>query len=94
MNKEQQEEFENQKKQSILKNLNILNNDPKFANIKKCYFNNFETIKSLILSSNSHLAIEDINELCQLDYNKMDSFVMKDINNGIQQNIINKSNII
>lgn len=94
MNKEQQEEFENQKNQSIIKNLNILNTDPKFENIKKCYSNNFDTIKSLISSSNSKTAIEDINHLCQLSYNKMDSFVMQEINNGIQQNIIQESNII
>lgn len=93
MNKEQKEEFENQLRKSILNNLNTLNTDPKLTDIKKCYSENFDTIKSFISSSDSHIAIEDINNLCDLSYNKMDSFLMKEINNGIQQNIISEKDI-
>ncbi|MBE0393877.1 hypothetical protein [Flavobacterium sp. PL002] len=86
MNKE--EEFEDQMKISILKNLNDLKTDPKLADLKKCYSENFNKIESLISSSNSKIAIEDINDICGLNYNKMDSFLMQEINNGIMKNII------
>jgi hypothetical protein len=66
MNKKSDEEFKNQNKQTILKNLNILNTDPKLKEIKDCYSNNFDAIVQLINTSNSHIAIEDIIHLCKL----------------------------
>jgi hypothetical protein len=86
INKE--EEFENQIKISILKNLNDLKTDPRLADLKICYSENFDKIESLISRSNSKIAIEDIIDICGLNYNKMDSFLMQEINNGIMKNII------
>lgn len=91
MNKE--EEFQEQVKNSILKDLKSLKTEPKFENIKKCYSENFEKIETLISSSNSKTAIEDINSLCGLTYNKMDSLLMQQINNGIMKNIISKNDL-
>lgn len=93
MNKKDNEEFKNHTKRMILENLNTLNTDPKLKEIKDCCSNNFNSIVKLIKTSNSHIAIEDITNLCNLKYNKMDSFVMKQINDGIVQGIISETDI-
>lgn len=87
------EEFKKQVNDSILKSLSELKTEPKFEKLKKCYSENFEKIEAFISSSNPKSAIEDINDLCGLTYNKMDSFLMQEINNGIVKNIISKNNL-
>lgn len=91
MNKE--EEFQKEVKNSILRDLNSLKTEPKFDNIKKCHSENFDKIEALISSSNSKIVIEDINSLCGLTYNRMDSLLMQQINNGIMKNIISKNDL-
>ena len=87
------EEFKDQAKNSILRNLNSLKTEPKYDSIKKCYCENFDQIKELISGSDSKIAIEDINSLCGLTYNKMDSLLMQQINNGIMKRIISKNDL-
>lgn len=87
------EEFKKQVNNSILKNLNELNTESKLEGLKKCYSENFEKIEEYISSSNPKSAIEDINDLCGLKYNKMDSLLMQEINNGIKTNIISKNDL-
>jgi DNA phosphorothioation-dependent restriction protein DptG len=92
MNKEE-EEFEKQVKNSRLKNLKDLNTNPKLEDLKNCYSENFEKIEQFISSSNPKSAIEDINDLCGLPFNRMDSSLMQEINNGIMKNIISKNDL-
>ena len=90
MKDQQKEEFANQLRNSILKAVETIKTESKYEKIKSCYYKNFEEISILIKKNGTQISIEDIYQLCNLNYNKMDSFLMKNINLGIKENIISK----